>query len=133
MSFGSTEFAVVRPSSRLLEEFVFYYLGSPVVRNEAKKKMTGATGRKRVPLDYLRNMLQIPIPPKEEQQRIIDKCETVQSEVTEIQEKIESVQRLFAEYRASFLNHAFRGELSNLLGSSNKQVNNNSKQVQSIE
>jgi type I restriction enzyme S subunit len=117
MSFGSTEFAVVRPSGRLLKKFVYYYLGSPVVRNEAESKMTGATGRKRVPLDYLRNTLQIPIPPKDEQQKIIDQFEMVRSEVTEAQEKINSVQRLFTEYRASILNHAFRGELLNPSGS----------------
>lgn len=73
MSFGSTEFAVVRAGDRLVNEYVFYYLASSMVRNEAETKMTGGTGRKRVPLRYLREELRIPIPPKNIQHEIIDR------------------------------------------------------------
>jgi type I restriction enzyme S subunit len=111
MSFGSTELAVIRAGDELMKEFVYNYLSSKMVRAEAENTMTGAAGRKRVPLDYLKEDLQIPVPPLDEQAEIVNQLESVREKLSTTREAIDTVGNRFDEYRDSVLHHAFRGEL----------------------
>lgn len=116
MCFGSTEFAVIRTGEKLLQKYAYYYMASAIVRGEAKGKMTGATGRKRVPFGYLRNELQVPLPPLDEQQKIIEQVEILQHEMSIARQSIQNVQGLFDEYRASVLDYAIKGKLHSEFG-----------------
>ncbi len=69
--FGSTEFHVIRPKPHVLPEWVFYYVRRPSFRLEAKRSFTGTAGQQRVPTGFLGSAM-LPVPPLEEQRRIVD-------------------------------------------------------------
>ena len=68
---GSTEFFVLRPGRRVLGEYVWHFVRQPRFRDAAKRSFTGTAGQQRVPKSFVENAL-IPVPPLEEQRRIVD-------------------------------------------------------------
>jgi type I restriction enzyme S subunit len=70
IGFGSSEFVVLRPDSRLDKEFLYYYLLRPDFRTEGAARMGGAVGQQRVPKEFIEKY-PIPLPPLQEQQRIV--------------------------------------------------------------
>ena len=66
---GSTEFHILRPSDRVLGEYIYYFVRQPSFRAEAKRNFTGTAGQQRIPKEFLENTL-IPFPPLDEQRRI---------------------------------------------------------------
>jgi type I restriction enzyme, S subunit len=71
LGFGSTEFHVLRASSRVLPEWLRYFVLRPTYRAQAKRRMTGAVGQQRVPAEFLAASL-VPLPHVPEQRRIVD-------------------------------------------------------------
>ena len=67
---GSTEFFVLRPSDRVLVEYVFHLLRQSSFREAAKRSFTGTAGQQRVPKAFMENTL-VPLPPIEVQRKII--------------------------------------------------------------
>ena len=67
---GSTEFFVLRPTSRILSEYVFYFLRRTSFRATCKANFTGSAGQQRVPKSFLEKVA-ITVPPLEEQRRIV--------------------------------------------------------------
>lgn len=70
LGFGSTEFHVLRPQKAVLPEWVFYWIRRPSFRERAAASFTGSVGQQRVP-DWFLSEHQIPLPPLEEQRRIV--------------------------------------------------------------
>ncbi|TCP59114.1 type I restriction enzyme S subunit [Tumebacillus sp. BK434] len=71
VGFGSTEFIVLSPMRELLlPEFLYYTVRSDRVRQYAISRMSGTTGRQRVPGEVFKEELLIALPPVSEQQRI---------------------------------------------------------------
>ena len=68
---GSTEFYVLRPGQRVLGEYVWHFVRQPAFREAAKRSFAGTAGQQRVPRSFVENAL-IPLPPLEEQRRIVD-------------------------------------------------------------
>ena len=71
LGFGSTEFHVLRPGPRLDRNFLFHMVRLPEFRRQAKAQFTGTAGQQRVPTTFLQNFT-LPLPPLEEQRRIVD-------------------------------------------------------------
>ena len=69
IGFGSTEYIVFRAKEGVDEDFIYYLLCSPLVREPAIKSMVGSSGRQRVQMDVVQN-LEIMVPDYEEQKRI---------------------------------------------------------------
>lgn len=69
IGFGSTEYIVFRAKEGVDEDFIYYLVCSPLVREPAIKSMVGSSGRQRVQTDVVQN-LEISVPPYEEQKRI---------------------------------------------------------------
>ena len=69
VGFGSTEYIVFRAMKNVDEDFLYYLIGSPIVREPAIKSMVGSSGRQRVQTDVLAN-LEIKLPTYEIQRRI---------------------------------------------------------------
>ena len=69
-AFGSTEFHVLRPGDAIHPVWVHRFLLQPSVLREAQQHFTGTAGQQRVPKQYLIEKL-IPLPPIEEQRRIV--------------------------------------------------------------
>lgn len=70
VGFGSTEFHVLRPSGKVLPEWIYYTVSLPEFRNEGHQKMTGTAGQKRIPKAFLESY-KISIPPLEAQRKIV--------------------------------------------------------------
>ncbi|MCK4068957.1 restriction endonuclease subunit S [Streptococcus suis] len=70
VGFGSTEFIVARAQKGISDEnFIYYFMMSPNVRDVAIKSMVGTSGRQRVQLDVVKNH-EVLRPPLSEQIQI---------------------------------------------------------------
>ncbi len=69
VGFGSTEYIVFRAKDGVDEDFIYYLVCSPLIREPAIKSMVGSSGRQRVQTDVVQN-LEIMVPDYEEQKRI---------------------------------------------------------------
>lgn len=70
VGFGSTEYIVFRANDNILnEDYLYYLVCSPIVRDIAIKSMVGSSGRQRVQTDVVKN-IEIDIPSLDEQKRI---------------------------------------------------------------
>ncbi len=88
---GSSEFHVLRCDSKVLPPFLFGYLNRRVIREEAAKRMTGASGHRRVPILFY-EQLSILLPPLERQQEIVDEIKKIESEITDQMVSLEEIQ-----------------------------------------
>lgn len=62
IGFGSTEYIIFRAKPGVTDEdFLYYLITSPIVRNPAIKSMVGSSGRQRVQTDVIQN-LEIDVP-----------------------------------------------------------------------
>ena len=107
---GSTEFHVFRPTPDLDPKFLLFFLFSPEVRRAAKRSMRGAAGQLRVPTIFFEE-LEIPLPPLDEQQRIVTEIE---KQFTRLEAGVASLKRVQAalkRYRTSVLKAACEGRL----------------------
>lgn len=69
VGFGSTEYIVFRAKEGFDEDYIYYLVCSPFVREPAVKLMVGSSGRQRVQTDVVQN-LRIMVPQIQEQRRI---------------------------------------------------------------
>lgn len=89
-------------------KFVFYYLR--LIERELDKRGTGTTF-KAISGDVVRNT-HIPLPPLNEQNRIVDKLDELLSELEKGKEQLQTSLEQLKVYRQSILKHAFEGKLS---------------------
>jgi len=82
LGFGSTEFHVLRPQEAVLPEWVFYWIRRPSFRERAAASFTGSVGQQRVP-DWFLSEHQIPLPPLDEQRRIVERIEELARRIEE--------------------------------------------------
>ena len=68
--FGTTEFHVIRPGEELTPEWIHLFVRQPTVLKNAAKHFRGAVGQQRVPKEFLAGLV-IPLPPLDEQKRIV--------------------------------------------------------------
>jgi len=110
VGFGSTEYIVFRAKDGVDEDFIYYLVCSPLVREPAIKSMVGSSGRQRVQTDVVQN-LEIMVPDYEEQKRIsgilksLDDKIAANTEVNKnLQEQAQSLyENLIADDQASTL------------------------------
>ncbi|MBF8417037.1 restriction endonuclease subunit S [Bacillus coagulans] len=107
--FGSTEFHVLRTNEYINERYLHYLVRSKKFRLEAKGEMTGAVGQQRVPKEFLVNY-PFPLPPKEEQDAIVDILDEIFTR-DDIAYRIIETKYELETLKQSILSKAFRGEL----------------------
>ena len=61
IGFGSSEFHVFRCNKMVGNRFLFAYLNRESIRKQAAERMTGASGHRRVPIEFYED-LEIPVP-----------------------------------------------------------------------
>jgi type I restriction enzyme S subunit len=108
IGFGSTEFHVLRLSNYMTRKYLFYYLVQEIFRRDAERNMTGSVGQKRVPTDFLKKT-SIPLPPLQEQHRIVNKIEELFTKLDAGVEALKKVQVQLKRYRQSVLKAACNG------------------------
>jgi type I restriction enzyme M protein len=77
VGFGSSEFYVLRPTDRVLAEFVYFCVTSATFRGPAIAQMTGTGGLQRVPKGFV-EQFRIPLPPLDVQKEIVAEIEGYQ-------------------------------------------------------
>jgi type I restriction enzyme S subunit len=82
IGFGTTEFHVLRPGPLVISEWLHTFVRRLDFRKAAQESMQGAAGQQRVPIDFLRES-DIPVPPIEEQRRIVSRIEKMTRRVDE--------------------------------------------------
>lgn len=89
IGFGSTEFHVMRPGREVLADWLWHFVRQASFRREAESHFRGSAGQQRVPAEFLASH-PIPLPPVQEQRRIL-------SSIEECLERVEEVRRLKEE------------------------------------
>lgn len=96
--FGSTEFHVLRPGGSVIPEWIWLFIRQERFRKAAKDSFRGGVGQQRVPKKFLQQH-PIPLPPLEEQRRIVARIEELMSRVREAkrlrQQATEDAERLW--------------------------------------
>jgi type I restriction enzyme S subunit len=108
---GSTEFHVLRSRGAALPEYLWLFLRQKSVRIDAERHMTGAVGQRRVPVQFLKDT-SIPLPPLQEQRRILDKLNELLVRSKNAREELRRVPKLIDRYRQAVLESAFSGALT---------------------
>jgi type I restriction enzyme S subunit len=110
VGFGSTEFHVIRPSSKVTGEWLHALVRHKSFRDDAAAHFKGTAGQQRVPQSFLEQRV-IPVPPISEQRRIVVYLDDLQA-------KVDALKKLQTETAAeldamlpSILDKAFKGEL----------------------
>lgn len=100
VGFGSTEYIVFRAKDGVDEDFIYYLVCSPLVREPAIKSMVGSSGRQRVQTDVVQN-LEIMVPDYEEQKRISSLLKSLDDKIaanTEVNKNLlEQAQSIFTQ------------------------------------
>ena len=79
IGFGSTEYIVIRANTSLVyPEWIFYHINTPEFIEGGRAFMTGTAGQQRVDINYVKQY-RIPVPPLEEQKKILDQISYEQS------------------------------------------------------
>ena len=101
VGFGSTEYIVFRAKDGVDEDFIYYLVCSPLIREPAIKSMVGSSGRQRVQTDVVQN-LEIMVPDYEEQRRISGLLKLLDDKIaanTEVNNNLEQqAQAIFKEW-----------------------------------
>lgn len=104
IGFGSTEYIVFRATNEADEDYLYYLVCSPLVREPAIKSMVGSSGRQRVQTSVVEN-LEIPMPSYEEQKKIGSFLKVLDDKIelnSQINENL--LQQAQALYREMFVN-----------------------------
>lgn len=104
IGFGSTEYIVFRAKKSVSDEDYLYYLVcSPLVRDAAIKSMVGSSGRQRVQIDVVQN-LEVDLPSMTEQKKIGALLRALDDKI-ELNNKINEnlLEQVFSLYRNMFI------------------------------
>jgi type I restriction enzyme S subunit len=101
---------------RLLHElaapkYIFYFVMSPFIQKKIEAMQSGSTNQVELGKGIIENT-SVPVPPLNEQNRIVDKIERLFSGLDEGEALLKQVQKQLATYRQSVLKAAVTGELT---------------------
>lgn len=111
IGFGSTEFHVIRLPHEIDKKFYFYFLSQEWFRKLAATNFTGTVGQRRVPTDFIKQLL-VPLAPFNEQVRIISKIEELFSRLGAGVRSLQAAQTQLEQYRQATLQQAYTGKLT---------------------
>lgn len=91
-------------------DFLFYYLRSSSIQEFLRKNAKKTTNIANLSGEAVTGIC-VPIPPQNEQMRIVSKIESAQAKISEIESFTKRAEELIEKYRETLLQKAFRGEL----------------------
>ena len=89
IGFGSTEFIIIRPTEKVLPEWIYYFISHDRFLKDGKNNMTGSAGQQRIVIDFVKN-LKIPLPPLSVQQEIVAEIEGYQKIIDGARQVVEN-------------------------------------------
>ncbi len=102
IGFGSSEFHTFRCNSKIRTEFLFGYLNRTSIRKQAADNMTGASGHRRVPIEFYEN-LDVPLPNIAKQNEVVAKVNEFEAKIADAEKKLEHLQGKPAEIINEYL------------------------------
>ena len=108
---GTTELHIIRPLLNIPAEYIYHFIHQELFRTKAANHMTGTASQLRVPTDYIKSHL-IPLPPLNEQCRIVAKLEKLLAKVNACQERLDKIPTILKRFRQSVLAAACSGRLT---------------------
>ena len=106
----SSSLCILRTNAAILRRFFAYLLQSDVIHRQQDIAENGSAQPNLSAASVLKYML--PIPPLAEQQRIVDRIESLFAKLDEAKEKAQTVLDSFETRKAAILHKAFTGELT---------------------
>jgi type I restriction enzyme S subunit len=110
VGFGSTEFHVIRPGNRILAQWIHTLTRSKDFKDDAADHFKGTAGQQRVQQSFLSSKV-IPVPPLEEQQRLVAYLDGLQAQVSALRAAQAETGKELSALMPSILDKAFKGEL----------------------
>lgn len=107
---GSTEFHVMRCVSDVDAKFLLYFFKSEYFIWYGVNHFNGTVGQQRVGAQDIKDCL-IPVPPFDEQTRIVEKLEEAFAEIARAEKAYEELQTLAGVLRGQILQEAIKGKL----------------------
>lgn len=107
---GTTELVILRQSS-MNPQYTFWFISQERFIRGGVATYSGTVGQQRISMDYVRTY-PIPVPPLSEQQRIVDRIESLFSKLDEAKQKAQDALDSFETRKAAILHKAFTGELT---------------------
>lgn len=101
---------LVRPNDGIVKPFIAYYFQSDIYRNRIRELAAGVNINN-IKANYITES-PIPLPPFSEQQRIVDRIESLFAKLDEAKQKAQDTLDSFETRKAAILHKAFTGELT---------------------
>ena len=108
---ASSEWIVIR-NQRINPDYLMYCFRSPYFREYMLSSVSGVGGSLMRAQPKHVQLYPVPLPPFAEQQRIVDRIESLFAKLDEAKEKAQAVVDGFEDRRAAILHKAFTGELT---------------------
>lgn len=110
LAFGSTEYFVVRPSSKILGKFIYYYTRAERYRLEAEANMKGAAGQQRVtPRFFNGSIIRYPKTIKD-QEAVIVKIDAFRKRNENLLQLLRDQINTLTEYKKSLIHEVVTGK-----------------------
>ena len=107
---GTTELVVLR-QSHMNQKYTFWFISQEQFIRGGIATYSGTVGQQRISMDYVRTY-PIPVPPLPEQQRIVERIESLFVKLDEAKQKAQDALDSFETRKAAILHKAFTGELT---------------------
>lgn len=107
---GTTELVILR-QSHMNQKYTFWFISQEQFIRGGIATYSGTVGQQRISMDYVRTY-PIPVPPLLEQQRIVDRIESLFAKLDEAKQKALATLDSFETRKAAILHKAFTGELT---------------------
>ena len=107
---GTTELIILR-QSHMNQKYTFWFISQEQFIRGGIATYSGTVGQQRISMDYVRTY-PIPVPPLAEQQRIVDRIESLFAKLDEAKQKAQDALDSFETRKAAILHKAFTGELT---------------------
>lgn len=109
---ASSEWIVINTNGVIFSNYLFYVLKSPYFRELLCSNVSGVGGSLTRARPKEVDEYPVPIPPLKEQQRIVDKIESLFEKLDKAKELIEEAREGFEKRKSSILEKAFNGDLT---------------------
>ena len=107
---GTTELVILR-QSYMNQKYTFWFISQEQFIRGGIATYSGTVGQQRISMDYVRTY-PIPVPPLLEQQRIVDRIESLFAKLDEAKQKAQDALDSFETRKSAILHKAFTGELT---------------------
>lgn len=95
VGYGSSEFIVIRTNNiEVIKEYIYFFIQDKLFIENASAQLTGTSGLRRVPRQYVENC-KIKLPPLSLQQQFAKKIESIEKQKELIRKSIGKVEMLF--------------------------------------